>query len=206
MFDFKYSASETIKFGFITVSSYGNPSKVNLKDPLNGYSVNLYFSPKNINTDIVIQISSNRVKKFNLLILTTLENANSRKDQKDIILFVITGFLISMGLYHIILYFFRKKDKQKLFLGLAGFFGIGVVFVGNCRIGETYTNLEINFSNYIIKEFSPYIFIMIHNFMALTGVILLSLSVYFFIYLKFQEEQYFYYLVSITYILFFITD
>lgn len=209
--DFKYSASENYKIWIdgSSVSSYGNPSKVNYERPLKRDVLLrkfIYFSPKNINTDIVIQISSNRVKKFNLLILTTLENANSRKDQKDIILFVITGFLISMGLYHIILYFFRKKDKQKLFLGLAGFFGIGVVFVGNCRIGETYTNLEINFSNYIIKEFSPYIFIMIHNFMALTGVILLSLSVYFFYLPKISRRAIiFYYLVSITYILFFIT-
>ncbi len=67
---------------------------------------------------IVLQLSSDNSNRFSGFLLETNTEYNSKYTSSPASLYIIITSLLLMGLYHIVLFIFRKKDPTTLYFGL----------------------------------------------------------------------------------------
>jgi len=84
----------------------------------------VFFNVQEKETDIIIQVSSYSYLDSGIsksILVGNPSDLTGTKRIKDYLIILFAGIILSVSLYHLIIYLFRPKDKAPLFLGFASF-------------------------------------------------------------------------------------
>lgn len=123
------------------------------------------FTPKNQSVEIIIQVSNFQHERggiVNNILLGTANQLITQTSLQTASELFITGSIISIGFYHLMLYWRRKSDKAPLFFGLfCLIWGIRTLFEGEVILTKMFPNfsweIELKYE-YIALYMGTYIF------------------------------------------------